>query len=122
MENMNALVQYKKSLLDKLSNNNEIVVEVALSTCGITAGADKVFDELQSILKEKELENVKVRQTGCPGLCYKEPLLTVIHPNDKRRVYGGVSACDVLTIVEEDIINKRPVRSCLVNGNEQEGI
>lgn len=122
MRSADELFKYKNDLLEEVNKEDLVVVEVALSTCGITAGAKKVYDELESIIIQRKIENVILRQTGCPGLCYKEPLMTIIHPGNDRRVYGGISSSDLPEIVEEDIINKRPVRSCLVNIRKQEDL
>ena len=45
-------------------------ITVGMGSCGIAAGADSVFD----LLKEKGLSP---KITGCNGLCYLEPIVTV---------------------------------------------
>lgn len=109
-----------KTERERRSAKGEIRVEVAMSTCGITAGAAEVLEEVLHILKEKELHNVVVAKTGCPGLCFYEPLLTVEHPGEKKRVYGRVTRDRVEKLIEEDVLRNHPVAEWLINKEVQE--
>ncbi|MBN1771769.1 MAG: NADH-quinone oxidoreductase subunit NuoF [Deltaproteobacteria bacterium] len=62
---------------------------VGTATCGVAAGANKVLARLQQVVAEKELD-VQVTETGCIGLCYREPLLEV-RENGVRRLYADVT-------------------------------
>ncbi|MFW6310923.1 MAG: (2Fe-2S) ferredoxin domain-containing protein, partial [Nanoarchaeota archaeon] len=60
-------------------------ITVGLATCGVSAGATPVFDAL----KKADLP-FEVDKTGCIGMCYAEPLVTVIK-NGKQTIYGYVT-------------------------------
>jgi NADH-quinone oxidoreductase subunit F len=62
---------------------------VGTATCGVAAGANKLLFALQELVTEKKLD-VQVTETGCIGLCYREPLIEV-RENGSRRLYGGVT-------------------------------
>ena len=62
-------------------------ITIGLATCGISAGGLPVFDAL----KEAGLNPEKV---GCIGMCYNEPIVTVIKEN-KKEVYGLVTKDNV---------------------------
>ncbi len=54
-----------------------VKITVHMGTCGIAAGAR---DIMSSILKEVEsrgLNDILVTNSGCAGLCSKEPMITV---------------------------------------------
>jgi hypothetical protein len=52
-------------------------VLVGLGTCGISAGGEKVYRALQEELKEHP-GAFELKETGCIGMCYREPLVEII--------------------------------------------
>lgn len=52
-------------------------IKVGLASCGISAGADKVYNKLTSFLNENKIDNVKLEKVGCIGKCYLEPLVDI---------------------------------------------
>ncbi|HHV93795.1 MAG TPA: (2Fe-2S) ferredoxin domain-containing protein, partial [Firmicutes bacterium] len=57
-------------------------VVVGMGTCGIAAGAREVMLAIIDELQKKNITDVVVTQTGCAGLCEKEPLVEVIRPGE----------------------------------------
>ncbi|NLT93984.1 MAG: (2Fe-2S) ferredoxin domain-containing protein [Clostridia bacterium] len=90
-------------------------IEVAMSTCGITAGAREVLNTILDEIKVRNLQNVHVSQVGCPGLCFYEPLVTVIKPDQTKYVYGKVTPERVRKIISSHVINDQPVKEWLIN-------
>jgi len=45
--------------------------------CSIAAGARDVLNTFQKEIEDKNLDNVKIKTTGCIGLCSMEPLVDV---------------------------------------------
>ena len=58
----------------KKSTADRSRVRVGMATCGISAGADGVFDEFRRAAKEAGREHVQVIPTGCVGRCDLEPM------------------------------------------------
>ncbi len=52
---------------------NKILLKVGMGTCGIAAGAQAIFDTLESQIQK--YENIKIDYTSCNGLCHLEPLV-----------------------------------------------
>ena len=80
---------------------------VGEGSCGISAGAAKVYDSL-----EKELEAEKVAElgiTGCIGMCRLEPIVEVFMPGEEKVTYVKVDKDKAVRIVNEHIINNKPV-------------
>ncbi|MFZ7102972.1 MAG: (2Fe-2S) ferredoxin domain-containing protein [Peptococcaceae bacterium] len=90
-------------------------IEIAMSTCGITAGAREVLNTVLEELKVRNLTNVQVSQTGCPGLCFHEPLVTVSKQNQTKFVYGKVTPERVKKIITSHVINDQPIKEWLIN-------
>lgn len=51
-------------------------VVVGLGSCGIAAGARKVYESLEDHIKSNEL-NVGLELTGCVGMCHLEPIVDI---------------------------------------------
>jgi len=91
--------------------NGTKVVKVGLGSCGIAAGGRRVFDALSAKLKDSEVD---LQQTGCMGMCYKEPLVEVSLSEDERFIYGDVTPEMVERIVDEHVVKGQPILEWLV--------
>ena len=63
---------------------------VGMATCGLAAGAQRVYDLLNQKAQQAHWDGV-VEKTGCIGFCYKEPLLDAILPGKPRITYAEVT-------------------------------
>lgn len=52
-------------------------VTVHMGTCGIAAGARDIMNALMQEIDSKDLRDVRITNSGCAGLCSKEPMITV---------------------------------------------
>lgn len=60
-------------------------------------------------LSQRGLSNVTVSQTGCKGLCDREPIVEVHVPGTAEVTYGHVNPGVMRRIVAEHIVNGQPV-------------
>lgn len=88
--------------------NNQYQVKVGLASCGIAAGAQKVYDKFADSLDKLDRENIKLIPTGCMGMCYCEPLVEV-STTQEHYLYANVELGDVERIIQEHLINNKPV-------------
>ncbi len=93
-------------------------VIVGLGSCGIAAGGNKVYLKIQS-LKEAENLDFILDKTSCIGMCYREPLVEVID-GDGSWLYGDVDDKKAVTIINQHLINHRPVTEYLVKSDVSE--
>ncbi|MBN1792699.1 4Fe-4S binding protein [Candidatus Woesearchaeota archaeon] len=89
-------------------------ITVGMATCGISAGADHVFERLKGAELQTMLENV-----GCAGMCYAEPIVTV-KQGDVFSIYGHVTEDKVDMLIQA--IRERRVCSELLLGHSLEEI
>jgi len=80
---------------------------VGMGTCGLSAGAQPVFDKLR-ILSESHPDSCELSITGCIGMCFREPLVE-IRDEKGRTIYGDVSAESAEDIFNEHILNSRRI-------------
>lgn len=90
-------------------------ITVHMGTCGIANGAREILNAVLGELKERNLTDIHVTQTGCPGLCHLEPLVTITESGKPPFIYGKVSPENVKKIMLQHIINGQPVKEWLVN-------
>ncbi len=64
-------------------------VVVGMSTCGISAGSQPVYDRLSELLQEHP-GSFELSRAGCISMCYREPLVE-IRENNNRIIYGDVT-------------------------------
>ena len=76
-------------------------ITIGLATCGISAGAQPVYEAL----KKSDLP-YEVDKTGCAGMCYAEPIVTVIN-NGKKTIYGYVTEENVQELIDSIKQNKK---------------
>ncbi len=73
-----------------LTYPEKIKIIVGMATCGISAGADKVYKTLTDKIAELKLD-VVLEITGCIGFCQKEPLVDVVYPGKVRVSYEAMT-------------------------------
>lgn len=84
-------------------------IKVGMSTCGIAAGAGEVFNVFKEELESKNI-SVEVKQTGCLGMCYCEPLVEVKIEGLPQVIYGRVDQDVARKIVEEHVTGKKLIQ------------
>ena len=84
---------------------NEKQIIIGMGTCGIAAGARAVMTAVLDELAKRNITDVAILQTGCIGMCQKEPLLDVVLPGKDRVTYGNVQPSDVPRIIADHLIN-----------------
>ena len=82
-----------------LTYPDKIKIMVGMATCGISAGADKVYNALQAKIAELGLD-VALEMTGCIGYCQREPLVDVVYPKKVRLSYQAVTPEKAEALVE----------------------
>jgi len=55
-----------------------------MGTCGIAAGARDTMKAILDTIEKDSLNGIIVTQTGCIGLCEKEPIVQVVIGNDLK--------------------------------------
>jgi NADH-quinone oxidoreductase subunit F len=96
---------------------SKTVIKVGMASCGIAAGARPVYEALRNAAESHE--DVEIREVGCIGLCFREPLVE-IEQNGQRTLYGEVTSEKALEIFEKHVIGKTPLEENVVLSTEVE--
>jgi NADH-quinone oxidoreductase subunit F len=76
----------------------KIKIKVGMASCGRAAGADKIYQKIESYIKEKNID-ASVEETGCIGMCFREPLFQITS-NENDIIYGDLTEHDVPMIID----------------------
>jgi NADP-reducing hydrogenase subunit HndB len=88
-------------------DNTTVKLLVGMGSCGIAAGANKVFTMFEKEIKEKGLTNIKLQKVGCLGLCFSEPNVEVKVEGLPDILYGKVDEKFAIRIIQEHIGDKK---------------
>jgi len=102
-----------------LQEQEKTVIKVGLSTCGIAAGGNKVYEAFKKEIDRDNL-SVALQKTGCIGMCYLEPIVDVITPEGALFSYGKVTEEAASKIIEEHIKKGQPLTDMLINEEREE--
>ena len=114
LEEINNIRETKRRELDLRVNTSADTREKHILVChgtGCTSSkSPKILENFRKIIEEKNIENVRVIQTGCFGLCAKGPIV-IIRPEDV--FYAMVKPEDCEEIIEKHIQNGEIVERLL---------
>ncbi|HZK29562.1 MAG TPA: NADH-quinone oxidoreductase subunit NuoF [Clostridia bacterium] len=92
----------------KLETPEDTRVVVGMATCGISAGANQVYDAFKEAFEKRGISNIKLEKVGCVGMCVYEPIVEIFETGKDRVSYIHVDPLKVEKIVEEHLIGGRP--------------
>ncbi len=92
------------------ANSHEKHILVCRGTGCTSSKSEDIIKEFRNLIKEKNIENVKVIQTGCFGLCAKGPIV-IIRPEDT--FYAMVRLEDCKEIIESHFVKGKIVQRLL---------
>lgn len=87
---------------------------VAMGSCGIAAGARETLLALLNQIEASQLSGLAISQTGCLGLCEKEPVIQVLVGTQPRVIYGKVTPEVALRILKEHILGGKIVKEYVI--------
>ncbi|MGM0567972.1 MAG: (2Fe-2S) ferredoxin domain-containing protein [Elusimicrobiota bacterium] len=88
---------------EKLNKN---WIRVGMSTCGIAAGAEDVYEYLKKEIDKNALD-IDLKKCGCLGACYAEPLVEINIEGLPRIIYGNVDKKVAARIIKEHVMGGR---------------
>jgi len=86
---------------------------VGQGSCGIAAGAKKVYEALTAAIGENGID-ARLISTGCIGVCYLEPIVEIIGDGGEKHTYVKVNADTAYEIVKKHLIDGEPVEELLI--------
>lgn len=103
----------KKRDLKATSGAAQVIV--GMGTCGIAAGARDAMKAILDTIEKDTINGVIVTQTGCIGLCEKEPIVQVIIGEQPKVTYGKVTPEVARKILKEHVVEGKVVTNHVIN-------
>ncbi|WP_422486684.1 NADH-ubiquinone oxidoreductase-F iron-sulfur binding region domain-containing protein [Gudongella sp. DL1XJH-153] len=77
-------------------------VVVGLGSCGIAAGARKVYEELENQVSNLGMD-IDLEITGCVGMCHLEPIVDIYDDEGRMERFVKVSGDKVVGLIEKKL-------------------
>lgn len=105
LEELKAIRDKMKNQIEvRNENGSQMRVVVGMATCGIASGARPVLNTIADAVREKNLDNIVVTQTGCIGLCQYEPIVEIYESEKEKVTYVKMTPEKAKEVVEQHII------------------
>ena len=121
MKSLAELAAIRAKMIDQVNmrkdDNIDTRIVVGMATCGIAAGARPVMLGFIEELKKRGIDNVTVAQTGCVGMCRLEPMVEVYVKGQEKVTYVHMTPDKVARVVNDHIVNGRPVDEYTIGAN-----
>ncbi len=96
------------------SASGQAQVIVAMGTCGIAAGARDAMKAILDTIESESLTGIVVSQTGCIGLCEREPIVQVVIGDQPKVTYGKVTPEVARRIMNEHVVKGNVVQDHVI--------
>ncbi len=113
-EDLLALRDKARKSIELRGEPKEMTITMHMGTCGIAAGARDMLAKLGELLASHGVTNVTLRQSGCVGLCDREPMLTLTDAAGKEYRYGKLTPERLESIVTQHVQGGNPVMDYLI--------
>lgn len=106
--NFNDFIKLSKAEYRNLINDEAPVVMIGAATCGNSAGAQIIETVMEEELGKNNGE-CKIIEVGCIGLCYAEPIVTIIKKGNPAIFYQQVTPRVATELVNSYILGDDPL-------------
>lgn len=119
VDDLKKIKEEYKSTLTLREGGSRAKITVHMGTCGIAAGARKVMEAVLDEINKNNVKDVIVTNSGCAGLCSKEPMATVEVINEAPVKYVQLNEEKIRKIFKEHVMEGNAVQDyALVVGSE----
>ena len=96
------------------TSSGKAQVIVGMGTCGIAAGARETMKAILDTIETQNLQDIMVTQTGCMGLCEREPIVQVIVGDQPKVTYGKVTPEIAKRIMQQHVIGGKSLDELII--------
>jgi len=118
LQELNRIRDRYKRLLSPRKGEGPIKVIVHMGTCGIASGAREVMSTLLEEMSREDAPEITVTQSGCIGLCDREPVVTVIRSGESPVRYYRMNPEKMRRVFQEHLIEEKIVKEFTEVGDE----
>lgn len=86
IEDLAKISEQTRRKMNVREGGGRVKITVHMGTCGIAAGAREIMTTVLNEVESRNLNDIIVTNSGCAGLCSKEPMMTVEVKNEPAPV------------------------------------
>jgi len=110
----------KKTTMLREGGEFRAKITVHMGTCGIAAGARKIMNALLNEIEARDIHDVLITNSGCAGLCSREPMATVEVKGQAPVKYVDLTEQKIKEILEKHVLGGKIVKEYALGiGSEQ---
>jgi NADP-reducing hydrogenase subunit HndB len=94
--------------------SGQVQVIVGMGTCGIAAGARETMKAILDEIEKDSLSGIIVTQTGCIGMCEREPIVQVVVGDQTKVTYGKVTPEVARQIMKDHVVGGKVVQDHVI--------
>ncbi|MCX8043052.1 MAG: (2Fe-2S) ferredoxin domain-containing protein [Desulfobacterota bacterium] len=102
------------AIASRIHDQNASWIRVGMSTCGIAAGAERVYAALEDEL-QRQGAGVQLKKCGCLGMCAAEPLVEVNIAGMPRVIYCRVDEACARDIVRGHVCGGKLLQDYIID-------
>ena len=110
LEELNRMKEQHKKSLSVRKGEGENKVIVHMGTCGIASGAREVMSALLEEVSKEDAPEVTITQSGCLGLCDREPIVTVMRGEEPSVRYYRMTPDKIRKVFKQHLIDGQIVK------------
>lgn len=119
IEDLKRIKERERSRMVLRDGHYRAKITVHMGTCGIAAGARDVMVTFRDLIASRGLDDIILTNSGCAGLCAKEPMATVEIVDSSPVKYVDLDAEKAKRVFEEHVLGGKPVEKfALARGSE----
>ncbi|PID57584.1 ferredoxin [candidate division KSB3 bacterium] len=122
MKSLDELKQIKERALEMKrikEGQARVTITVGMATCGIAAGARSTMKAIMEYIRENNVEDVAVTQTGCNGTCEHEPVVDIHLKGNPKVTYGHLNAERVQKLMDQHVMKGEPIDAWVLSVDEE---
>jgi NADP-reducing hydrogenase subunit HndB len=117
VKSLEDLKRLREDALEKRKAKNasgQAQVIVGMGTCGIAAGARETMKAILDEIEKDNLSGIIVTQTGCIGMCEREPIVQVVVGEQAKVTYGKVTPEVARMIMKDHVVGGNIVQAHVI--------
>jgi NADP-reducing hydrogenase subunit HndB len=122
MKSIQELEEIRKRTLQTLNvrkDRSGTRIVVGMATCGIAAGARPVLTTVMDEVRNNNLSDVVVAQTGCIGVCRLEPIVEVYKPGQEKVTYVKMTPEKAIRVIREHVMLDKVINEYTIGSEEK---
>lgn len=119
IEDLQKIKEKQKSKMVLRAGAYRAKITVHMGTCGIAAGARDIMTAFRDAIAERDITDVILTNSGCAGLCAKEPMITVEVQDQPPVKYASLDKKKAMKIFDEHVMAGKVVEDyAMARGSE----